>query len=46
VPERVTPDASLKEIVQRILATGNPQKIILFGSRAAMHDPTVTTIYC
>jgi len=33
-PECVTLDASLKEMVHRILATGNPQKIILFGSRA------------
>lgn len=27
-------DKTLTEIVQQILATGNPQKIILFGSRA------------
>jgi predicted nucleotidyltransferase len=33
-PERARVDTSLKEMVHRILATGNPQKIILFGSRA------------
>lgn len=27
-------DAALQEMVQRITMTGNPQKIILFGSRA------------
>jgi predicted nucleotidyltransferase len=27
-------DRTLKQIVQRILMVGNPQKIILFGSRA------------
>lgn len=27
-------DNTLKEIVQRILAVGRPQKIVLFGSRA------------
>lgn len=27
-------DATLVEIVRRILASGNPQKIVLFGSRA------------
>lgn len=27
-------DAALQEMVHRITATGNPQKIILFGSRA------------
>ena len=27
-------DASLQEMIHRILAAGNPQKIILFGSRA------------
>jgi predicted nucleotidyltransferase len=27
-------DTSLQEMIHRIVATGNPQKIILFGSRA------------
>lgn len=27
-------DAALQEMIQRITTTGNPQKIILFGSRA------------
>ena len=27
-------DTSLQEMIHRILAAGNPQKIILFGSRA------------
>lgn len=34
VAERARLDASLKEMVHRIRATGNPQKIVLFGSRA------------
>ena len=33
-PAQVVTDDLLKEMVQRILAIGNPQKIILFGSRA------------
>ena len=31
---RAGQDAPLREMVRRILATGSPQKIILFGSRA------------
>ncbi|MGB3216223.1 MAG: nucleotidyltransferase domain-containing protein, partial [Anaerolineae bacterium] len=34
VPDRARLNASLKEMVRRILVTGHPQKIILFGSRA------------
>jgi predicted nucleotidyltransferase len=33
-PQRERLDPSLQEIVRRLLAVGNPQKIILFGSRA------------
>jgi predicted nucleotidyltransferase len=33
-PRQTSQDALLQEMVRRILATGNPQKIILFGSRA------------
>jgi uncharacterized protein len=33
-PQTPQIDASLQEMIRRILATGNPQKIILFGSRA------------
>jgi predicted nucleotidyltransferase len=34
VPDRAKLNASLKEMVRRILVTGHPQKIILIGSRA------------
>ncbi len=33
-PKAPQVDASLQEMIHRIVATGNPQKIILFGSRA------------
>jgi predicted nucleotidyltransferase len=33
-PAQVVTDDLLKEMVQRILTVGNPQKIVLFGSRA------------
>ena len=33
-PQTPQIDASLQEMIRRILAAGNPQKIILFGSRA------------
>ena len=40
-------DATLAEIIRRILAAGEPQKIVLFGSRAAgMPALTATTICC
>ena len=33
-PAQAVTDDLLKEMVQRILTVGNPQKIVLFGSRA------------
>ena len=40
VTERARLDASLKEMVHRIRATGNPQKIVLFGSRVTRTQRT------
>ncbi len=33
-PSKIFADAQLEEMVRRILSVGNPDKIILFGSRA------------
>ena len=40
-------DATLAEIIRRILAAGEPQKIVLFGSRrGGMPARIATTICC
>ena len=42
-----TADATLAEMIRRILAVGEPQKIVLFGSRArGMPARTATMICC
>ena len=46
VTERARLDASLKEMVHRIRATGNPQKIVLFGSRARGDARPIATMIC
>ena len=39
-------DDILAEIIRRILAAGEPQKIVLFGSRARGDAPLTATTIC